>query len=1819
MTISGGTVIATGGNSGVGIGGGSNGAGGTVTVSGGTVIATGGNSGAGIGGGQNGSGGMVTISGGRITATGGILGAGIGGGGFGAGGTVTISGGTVIATGGGYGAGIGGGQNGSGGMVTISGGTVSAIGGIGGAGIGGGGDGGAGGTVTISGGTVIATGDHANGAEDIGYGEGATSSGANTFTGGSIRLANGTVSSAPSNGKARVWCVTFTNITSSVALADLTNALAALNPAYGVRDITAPDGKASVWLPGGIYSFTIDGQRTELALGMGLFVNGTDIFAGSGTNPAWTYKSNILALTASGASYVISGNNIQGAITNTVSIQAQADCTVVASNLTVDASSAGKSAFDCGAHAVTLALWSDAGSTNTFIGGGYCAGISTTDGSLAITSLNEAAALFAQGGQFSAGIGGSEVGAGGTVTISGGTVSATGGYCGAGIGGSFVGAGGTVTVSGGTVIATGDHANGAEDIGYGSHGTSSGANKFTGGSICLAHGTVTPAPRNGAGTKVYCATFTNITSAIALADLTNALTALNPAYGVRDITASDGMVSAWLPGGIYSFTIDGQRTELALGMGLFVNGIDIGTGSGANPAWTYDGTNLALRASGASYVISGSSIQDATTNSVSIRPQANCTVVASNLFINASVANASALFIGTNPYDVTLLLAGTNTLIGGGGSAGISIEKGSGSLMISNLEASATLRAWGGSQGGAGIGGGSYGTGGTVTIAGGTIVAAGGLGGMAVGSDDDSGAIADTSGGAGIGGGYQGAGGTVTISGGTVTATGDDRGAGIGGGYQGAGGTVTVFGGTVTATGGYTGAGIGGGNSGSGGTVTVSGGTVIATGDQANGAEDIGYGRGKTSSGTNTFTGGSIDLANGSISQAPSNATARVWCVTFTNIASAAVFADLTNGLARLTPAYGVNGVVARDGKVYAWLPDGDYSFTLGGGIWCATVNDAATTASPAVVTVNGTNIAIGSGADPAWTYDGGSGTLALKAAGASYVISGNNNGKSVSIQPQVNCTVVASNLVIDVSGTGNGTTSGVTAFDCGAHAVTLALWSDAGQTNTFKGGLSRAGICTTGGSLMITNLNDAAALSAQGGTYGAGIGGGQNGSGGTVTVSGGTVTATGGSGSAGIGGGLTGSGGTVTVAGGTVIATGDTANGAEDIGCGRNGGTSGTNTFTGGSIRLVNGSISPAPSNGTARVWCVTVAGFAANAALTLDGLAMPSPYGGHGIVADASGKVYLWLPDGDYWFTLGGSVWHATVNGADTTAIKFIGVAVNGTDIGIGSGASPAWTYDGTYLALTASGASYVISGNNNGNAVSIQAQADCTVIASNLVIDVSSKVHVPAFDCGAYAVTLALWSDAGQTNTFMGGNYCAGIRTTGGSLAVTNLNVSAALLAQGGTFGAGIGGNKGCAGGTVTVSGGTVSAIGGIGGAGIGGGNVGAGGTVTVSGGTVSATGGNGGAGIGGGDRGAGGTVTISGGTVTATGGTLGAGIGGGNGGAGGTVAISGGTVTATGGSFGAGIGGGDERGGNGGTVTISGGTVIAKGDQTNGAEDIGYGPYETISGANTFTGGSIRLVHGTISLVPSNGTARAWCVTFTNITSAAALADLTNGLAALDYGGRDITALDGKVYAWLPSGTFCFTFDGQLMKLVVDDSGNSSFQPFVPVGVTVNGRDIGYGTNGSAEAADAWSYTNANLSFLNAGPYVVSGANGTNSVSLSPKVDGTTLVLSNLTIDVSGTNGSALYIGANPYAVTLLLSGTNTLSGGGTFAGITIEQGTGSLAISNLEASAALVVRGGTKNAAGIGGGRGSSGGTVVIRGGAITATGSEDAAGIGGGY
>ena len=156
-----------------------------------------------------------------------------------------------------------------------------------------------------------------------------------------------------------------------------------------------------------------------------------------------------------------------------------------------------------------------------------------------------------------------------------------------------------------------------------------------------------------------------------------------------------------------------------------------------------------------------------------------------------------------------------------------------------------------GSDNNAGIGGGNGGGSGiqSVTIYGGTVTAQGGSSAAGIGKGQQNnhwevitiygGTVKAKGGnyGAGIGGGEDRGNGTVTIWGGHVEATGGWNGAGIGGGEKGdQDRPITINGGYVKAVGnadsaGHNGgAGIGGGYAGNGGTLTINGGTVYAYG-----------------------------------------------------------------------------------------------------------------------------------------------------------------------------------------------------------------------------------------------------------------------------------------------------------------------------------------------------------------------------------------------------------------------------------------------------------------------------------------------------------------------------------------------------------------------------------------------------------------------------------------------------------------------------------------------------------------------------------------------------------------------------------------------------------------------------------------------------------------------------------------------------------------------------------------------------------------------------------------------------------------------------
>lgn len=197
------------------------------------------------------------------------------------------------------------------------------------------------------------------------------------------------------------------------------------------------------------------------------------------------------------------------------------------------------------------------------------------------------------------------------------------------------------------------------------------------------------------------------------------------------------------------------------------------------------------------------------------------------------VSNDVALDLGkNNEVNLTLAAGSTNVFQGSGdyNHAGIALRTGTNLTIDSAGGVGSTdgKLVAGGTRGAAGIG--SNGTGtfqrgslniattscGSITINGGTIEATGG-----------------TDGGAGIGGGNYGSCGKITINGGNITATGQKHGAGIGGGWYDkdhrsyGNGAITITGGNITAICKEHGTGIGAGCMGTSGAITITGDAVI--------------------------------------------------------------------------------------------------------------------------------------------------------------------------------------------------------------------------------------------------------------------------------------------------------------------------------------------------------------------------------------------------------------------------------------------------------------------------------------------------------------------------------------------------------------------------------------------------------------------------------------------------------------------------------------------------------------------------------------------------------------------------------------------------------------------------------------------------------------------------------------------------------------------------------------------------------------------------------------------------------------------------------
>ncbi|MBQ6336427.1 MAG: hypothetical protein IJI50_04260 [Ruminococcus sp.] len=537
------------------------------------------------------------------------------------------------------------------------------------------------------------------------------------------------------------------------------------------------------------------------------------------------------------------------------------------------------------------------------------------------------------------------------------------------------------------------------------------------------------------------------------------------------------------------------------------------------------------------------------------------------------------------------------------------------------------------------------------------------------------------------------------------------------------------------------------------------------------------------------------------------------------------------------------------------------------------------------------------------------------------------------------------------------------------------------GGSVTAHGGCDAAGIgggdAGDGGNITIVGNTT---VNATGGKYGAGIGGGQGKGGGTIKINGAavTVTAQGGNYGAGIGGGENGTGFTIELTNANVTATG--GDNAAGIG-GGDGGYADSIKITGGIINATGGSAN-------------------------LDG--------GAGIGGGNEKQ--------------GGII---TITNSDVTAKG----GADGAGIGGGDGG------DGGTITITDGKVEATGGANGSGIGGGDHGTGGIIKINSGTVI-----------------------ANGGEDAAGIGG----GENADGGVITINDGEVTA----TGGQDGAGIGGGgdgaaSGGNGGVITINGGTVNATGGQfhkevegrhyndGAAGIGGGYLGNGGIIKITDGEVTALGGFQAAGIGGGDGGSSGNITITGGKVraktlayyvswehrtgaaagigdgmnaggdperiiTISGGDIfaettgltrekfhgGAGIGSGYGGGGSEnmkIIITGGKIEANGAPRAAGIGGGEGK--YVGEISISGDAdIIARGNSLAAA--IGGG-YEAKSGKITISGGKIEAIGGTSGAGIGSGSA---CTENNNAVDIT----INGGNIIADGGGRFIDLYTTNTY-------------------------------------------------------------------------------------------------------------------------------------------------------------------------------------------------------------
>lgn len=350
---------------------------------------------------------------------------------------------------------------------------------------------------------------------------------------------------------------------------------------------------------------------------------------------------------------------------------------------------------------------------------------------------------------------------------------------------------------------------------------------------------------------------------------------------------------------------------------------------------------------------------------------------------------------------------------------------------------------------------------------------------------------------------------------------------------------------------------------------------------------------------------------------------------------------------------------------------------------------------------------------------------------------------------------------------------------------------------STLKSAEGHAGLeKNNGGSLTIADKDRNGKLTADGGKYGAGIGGGNEGNGNNLAVTGGEVKATGGYGGAGIGGGNNGGGSGITISGDAKV----NAQGGDQSGAGIGGGKNGAGndiTISGGEVNAIGGNYGAGIGGGD----------------------------NGDGIGITISGDAQVNAQGGDGGAGIGGGY---EGNGKN---IEITGGKVEATGGRQAAGIGGGWYKSGIGITISdgevkatggADGAGIGGGNRSNGSGITISG-GKVTATSENAGAGIGGGGNGEGKD-----ITIS-GGEVKATGGYCGAGIGGGNNGDGKDIKITNGDVESV----GGKFAAGIGGGDEGDGSGITISGGKVTTKSGGYGAGIGGGLQGKGNDITISG--------------------------------------------------------------------------------------------------------------------------------------------------------------------------------------------------------------------------------------------------------------------------------------------------------------------------------------------------------------------------------------------------